>query len=352
MKTLEYNKSFASHPRSKFWSNRNNISPEFVSLNSHKKFWFDCECGHSFEKRLIDIKKYNSWCPYCCNPCKKLCENSSCNTCFEKSFASNELSKFFSKDKNDCSPRQIIKKSHKKYWFNCNCGHSFEKIISDITQNKTWCPYCSNPSKLLCNNINCILCFNKSFASQERAKNWSNKNKLTPREIFKSTPIKFWFNCDKCNNEFETRASHITNGSWCPKCRYKTEDKLAKILQEKYPNIIVQGKFDWCKNKKHLLFDFVLDNYKIIVELDGYAHFFQVAKWKTPEHNRQRDLYKMKCANNNGYSVIRILQEDVFFNKYNWLEELTNNINKICNENRVQNIYMCKNNEYKDFELI
>jgi very-short-patch-repair endonuclease len=52
----------------------------------------------------------------------------------------------------------------------------------------------------------------------------------------------------------------------------------------------------------------------------------------------------MKCANENGYSIIRILQEDVFFNKYNWLEELTNNINKICNENIVQNIYMCKNN--------
>ena len=58
---------------------------------------------------------------------------------------------------------------------------------------------------------------------------------------------------------------------------------------------------------------------------------------------------EMKRANENGFSVIRILQEDVFKNKYDWLQELTNNIEIITNEYRVQNIYMCKNDEYKDY---
>lgn len=111
-----------------------------------------------------------------------------------------------------------------------------------------------------------------------------------------------------------------------------------------------QFKVDWCKDKKHLPFDFVIEERKIIVEVDGIAHFEQVAKWKTPEHNRKRDLYKMKCANKNGSSIIRILQEDIFKNRYDWFTELCDNIEKITNENRVQNIYMCKNNEYKDFE--
>ena len=52
-----------------------------------------------------------------------------------------------------------------------------------------------------------------------------------------------------------------------------------------------------------------------------------------------------------GFSIIRILQEDVFKDKYDWLKELCDNIEKITNENRVQNIYMCKNNEYKDFDI-
>jgi hypothetical protein len=59
----------------------------------------------------------------------------------------------------------------------------------------------------------------------------------------------------------------------------------------------------------------------------------------------------MRCANKNGFSVIRILQEDVLYDRYDWLSELMNNIEKITNENRVQNIYMCKNNEYKDFDI-
>jgi len=58
----------------------------------------------------------------------------------------------------------------------------------------------------------------------------------------------------------------------------------------------------------------------------------------------------MKCANKNGFSIIRILQKDVYNNKYDWLHELILNIEKIINDDRVQNIYMCKNNEYKDFD--
>ena len=58
----------------------------------------------------------------------------------------------------------------------------------------------------------------------------------------------------------------------------------------------------------------------------------------------------MKCANENDFSVIRILQKDVYNNKYDWLQELCENIEKITTEKRVQNIYMCKKDEYKDFE--
>ena len=59
----------------------------------------------------------------------------------------------------------------------------------------------------------------------------------------------------------------------------------------------------------------------------------------------------MNCANENGYSIIRILQKDVYYNKYDWLSELINNIEKIIQEKIVQNIYMCKNYEYKDFDI-
>ena len=42
------------------------------------------------------------------------------------------------------------------------------------------------------------------------------------------------------------------------------EDKLFNILQEYYPFIKTQYKVNWCKDKKHLPFDFVLEDKKII----------------------------------------------------------------------------------------
>ena len=67
--------TFDSHTKSKFWSDRNLIKPNEVALNSHKKFWFDCECGHQFESCLLNINQSNNWCGFCSNPPKKLCDN-------------------------------------------------------------------------------------------------------------------------------------------------------------------------------------------------------------------------------------------------------------------------------------
>jgi very-short-patch-repair endonuclease len=194
------------------------------------------------------------------------------------------------------------------------------------------------------------MCWNNSFASVERSKYLNDKN-IKPRMLFKSSNKKLGFDCDVCNKTFPCQLSDITRGIWCSFCVNKTEKILFDKLVEKYNNLKRQYKVDWCKNIKHLPFDFVIEERKIIIELDGPQHFKQVSNWVSPQINLTNDLFKMRCANKNGFSVIRILQEDVLYDRYDWLSELMNNIEKITNENRVQNIYMCKNNEYKDFDI-
>lgn len=341
-------KTFDVHAKSKFWSSKNKGVPSDYALNSHKKCWFDCICGHTFEKLLKDINLIDSWCPYCIIPNKKLCGEIDCKTCFDKSFASNEKSKFWS-PKNKISPIQIAKNSHKIFLFDCICGHEFESGLSYINFNNAWCNYCAN--KKLCES-NCDLCFKKTFAINDKSKFWSSKNKLRADQVFKCSNVKAWFNCIKCNNEFESRISHVNDGSWCPSCHNKTEIIFYNKMIIPFQLLEKQVKFDWCKIKKHLPFDFVLESDKIIIELDGIQHFKQVGKWKTPEDTKKHDIYKMQCANKNGYSMIRLLQNDVYFNKYDWITEITIKINKIKEDNVVQNIYICKNNEYKDFDLV
>jgi len=337
--------NFASHPKSKFWSSRNDGNPEDYALNSHKKFWFDCECGHSFEQDPNHINTLNRWCPYCSN--QKLCDKLECLMCYNKSFSRHIKSAYLT-DKN-LQARSLFLYSNKKYEFNCNkCNHKFETSPNKVALLSRWCPYCSNSK--LCEENNCQMCWNNSFASVERSK-FLNDKSINPRILFKSTNNKFKFNCDVCNKTFHCQLSAITRGVWCSFCVNKTELILYNNLIEQYSTLKRQYKVDWCKNIKHLPFDFVIEDRKIIIELDGKQHFEQIGKWQSPEENRKNDKFKMNCANNNDFSVIRILQKDVYKDKYDWLTELCDNIEKITNENRVQNIYMCKNNEYKDFDI-
>ena len=419
-----YNKSFASHEKAKYWSDKNKLNPEFVLKMGAKKIWFNCDkCDHEFEKTINNVTGQNGWCPYCTN--KYLCDVDECKDCYNKSFASHEKAKYLS-NKNELKPREIFRGSSIKQIFNCDkCNHEFEKTINDVTGCKNgWCPYCAN--KKLCQNDNCTDCFNKSFASHEKVKYWSSKNTENPRHLFQGGDSnKYWFNCDKCNHDFESVLYSIKIGNWCPYCsshklcledncidcynksfasnkildrwkwssknkdkprdlfkysnnkywficnlcnnefdrslssfnntqynnvcpicRYKTELTLFEALKIKYPNIVMQFKEEWCKNISYLPYDFCVPEYKIIIELDGPQHFIQISDWKSPEEVQDRDRFKEECANNNGYSVIRLVQEDVKNDTYDWVKESCNAIEQIKSSNEITNIYLFTKNEY------
>ena len=341
-------KSFASHEKSQFWSKKNTENHRNVFKSSNKKFWFDCSnCNHSFVIALNNIVG-GRWCPYCSNPPKQLCNETECSICFEKSFASHEKSKYWSK-KNSKNPKNVFKSSGNKCWFDCtDCNHSFDAILYTVVGG-CWCPYCSNPPKQLCNETECSICFEKSFASHEKSKYWSCKNTENPRNIFKSSDKKFWFDCMECNHSFDSSLGNVVNNRWCPFCKNKTETKLYEKILSLFPSLQRQFKQEWCKNIQYLPFDFCIPEYKIIIELDGRQHFQQVSNWSSPEEQFENDKFKEECANNNGYSVIRLLQEDVMNDTYDWVKELCDAIEQIKSSNEITNVYLSKNNEYENF---
>jgi very-short-patch-repair endonuclease len=337
---------FSSHEKVKYWSNKNNLKPNEVTIKSKRIILFNCDCGHDFYQKPYNIY-IGYWCPFCSIPQKQLCANDDCKICYEKSFASHEKAKYWS-IKNELTPRQVFGGTLKKYIFNCNCGHEIIKSLHNI-RDGTWCPYCG--TKIVCDNNDCEQCFNNSFASHEKAQFWSKNNKFSPRQILLNAHTKILLNCNKCKKEFESYTYNVVKGSDCPYCKNKTELILFKKLNKKYPTLLHQFKTDFCKNKTYLPYDFVIPNYNIIIELDGRQHFTQVSKWLSPEKQQINDIIKMKYANDNNYYVIRLLQEDVLYDKYNWYEELNENINKIINDksSNIYNIYMCKNNEYNSY---
>ena len=165
------------------------------------------------------------------------------------------------------------------------------------------------------------------------------------------TPINI--KCNKCGDTFQQLyPNHIKQNKGCPYCDCRiTEKIMLGFLRSKFPDTVIQYKENWCKNKKVLPFDFYIPSLNLIIELDGNQHFIQVMNWKSPEENQETDIHKMNCANKHNLSVIRIVQTDVLYNTYDWREELLKNIEKIKIDNIIQNIYMCKNNEYENYPI-
>ncbi len=332
-----FEKSFASSDKAQYWSDKNKLKPRELFKCNNKKFWFNCGvCRHEFDVSLANISK-GSWCSYCSH--QKLCDCEDCEDCFEKSFASSGKAQYWS-DKNKLKPREVFKYTNKHFWFRCDCCmHEFSSRLLNISNGNHWCPYCKN--KKICNDDNCEDCFEKSFASSGKAQYWSDKNKLKPRDVFKYNHKKFWFNCDRCKNTFSSNLANISNGRWCPHCKNKTELKLYEYLKSVYPQTKREVKFYWCKNEQPLRFDFVID--KIILELDGRQHFHQVWNWKTPEEVVYWDNYKMNCATEYGYKIIRIPQEWVYNDTFDWEMFIINSIVKL-NKTKLSPFIIIPNN--------
>ena len=335
---LPFEKSFASVQLVDIkWSPINNTLPINNFRCSDTEHYFECDyCKHTFKSGLNKITN-NQGCPFCVS--KQMCKLDNCTFCYKKSFASVKKSKYWS-DLNEETPRDYFKSSGVKIYFKCKCKHTFKTQLCKITLDNRWCPYCAHQK--LCDDKNCKMCFENSFANSIMAECWSVKNALSPRQILKSSMIKVIFDCNMCKEEYITTPNSVTSGAWCGCRRHKTEHKLYEYLKLKYRDITVekQKMFDFCKNINKLPFDFCIEEYKLIIELDGLQHIKQVMSWTSPEETQKKDVYKMNCAKQNGYSIIRILQEDVLYNKNNWQSNLHDAIITIKNSTERKDIFI------------
>jgi len=343
-----YKKSFASHPRADKWSLKNgDENPRDFSISSRMKKWFDCKCGHTFDARLGNVTN-GKWCPFCATNRGKLCSDEECSHCYESSFASCQMATSWS-DRNSDKPRECAKSMNKKRWFNCmKCKHTFESALNNISSGNG-CPYC-RIGGILCTAIDCEMCHRKSFAYSKKAEFWSSKNEKSPRDFTISSAIKNLFDCDVCGNIFSAQLCHISNGSWCPHCKNKTEAILFEFLKSIHTNTIHQFNVNWCRSQssnRYLPYDFCIPELKIIIELDGRQHFSQVSNWGSPEETQERDKYKEQRAIENQYHVIRLLQEDIWFDRTDWKTLLQQTIDRLKIKPEI--IRLCQNAEYSEY---
>jgi hypothetical protein len=84
---------------------------------------------------------------------------------------------------------------------------------------------------------------------------------------------------------------------------------LASFLSSLPVNTVCEWRVDWCKDKNQLPFDFYIEEYQCVVEVDGIQHF-QAVKYfggnATFEVQKRHDVIKIRSAINNNISIVRV----------------------------------------------
>jgi hypothetical protein len=315
-----------------------------VKAGSQKNINFICYiCNHIFKKNIKNMIILDQWCPYCSTNTLKLCEDD-CNWCFNKSVASLEQSNHWNSEKNDTSPRMVVKNSHTSYWWICNiCKHDIKVKPCNIVQNNQWCGYCSN--NFICGKEDCDFCKLKSFASYPKHIYWNyDKNKKTPIQVAKTSSCqKYHFICENKHFFSSTLDNIVLGGTWCPDCRLKTEAIFYTYFGKKY---IIERQFsdEWSTNpesKYKLKYDFLFKELKIIVEVDGRQHCDQVGPWTDPKEVNARDRFKIQKAIENGFTIIHLCQEEIWKDNYDWINE----VERVLHRNNKPELIILTNNE-------
>lgn len=287
-----YEKSFASDKKSNCWLlEENSTIPRLVSKNSNDIFNLKCDkCNHKFQIKLCLTQ--SRFCPYC-SLRGKICYDDACQFCLKKSFASSEFVAYLYEE--NIIPRHIFINSPLKFKFKCpQCKHIFETSPYYISRGR-WCHYCNHIK--LCDAEDCDYCLKKSFASCDKAQFWSKLNTVTPRQVFKHSAKKCWFDCNICLKPFESTIYHVSDdNSFCPYCKLKTEKMVCDYLSIDN-EVVQQMKFPWSLNTEtgcYMRYDLYIEKYKIIVEIDGPQHFRQaVSKWLDYKKVQELDRKKI-----------------------------------------------------------
>lgn len=192
------------------------------------RLWWNYEANRLLRERLTEeeIEKCSH---------KRNEKVAGCLFCFSLSFASHERSDYWSEE-NKLGPEKVSLNSNVKFFFNCDkCPHTFEQKPGEINKKQRWCSYCSHSK--LCENEDCSYCENNSFASHIMSEKWNyiRNSNISPRNVFKNSNKKFWFDCEKCPHSFDIRLSDVNGkGQRCPFCaNQKLCDDECNICYEK-----------------------------------------------------------------------------------------------------------------------
>lgn len=165
------------------------------------------------------------------------------------------------------------------------------------------CPYCYRNTQRMCGN---------HFINRSKLLH-NNKYDYSKCKYFNMT-TKVIIICKDHGEFLQLPANHL-NGSGCPNCIIS---KGERFISEYLKNLGIvyerEKTFSDCIFRSKLKFDFYLPKLNILIEFDGYQHYYPVNKFggeKYLEFLKNSDFIKNKWAFDNNIKLIRISFEQI-----------------------------------------
>lgn len=181
------------------------LTPENVTPNSNKNYWWFGSCGHEWEAKASNRNQTGAGCPICLGKRVLVGFNDLTTT-------QPELAKQWHPAKNgQNSADHFSAGSNKKAWWIDEHGHEWESVISNRAKG-AGCPYCA--FQLVLSGFNDL-----ATTNPELAKQWHptlNGDLKANQVIAGSNKFAYW----QCENrhEWQSQISSRNTGIGCPVC--------------------------------------------------------------------------------------------------------------------------------------
>ncbi len=134
--------------------------------------------------------------------------------------------------------------------------------------------------------------------------------------VYKNNKTNIIVICKKHGNFSVRPDNHLNLLNGCPKCSFSNgELEISNFLIKSNIDYEIQKKFNDCKLKYNLRFDFYLPIYNICIEYNGIQHYKPVKYFggsKNLEYNNKRDLIKKEyCKTNNIFLYVIKYDENI-----------------------------------------
>lgn len=209
------------------WGTSNELSPSDVSSGSHKKVWWTCEEGHTWQATIKNRALKGSGCPYCEHRAVLKGFND-LQTLFP------EIAKTWS-PKNEKKPSEVSTRSNADVLWICEHGHEWKARVADRTEGHG-CPYCAGHK--VWKGFNDL-----ATTHPELVNEWSDRNeKISPETITYKNRSMVWWHCSRCGNEYKAVVYSKANGRVCPYC---VANELKRLRYERIQRKQISEDFSY-----------------------------------------------------------------------------------------------------------